>query len=143
VLGDAGEWDWLAPAQAHGAFPGARGTQRAPMQLRIQTESNSRAVIVVTGEVDSSNVDELHTTAVLSVADGMRDIAFDLSGVTFIDFTGLMTLASAHDDVLDRNGRMRIAGATPTLVRLFHVTGLDRVFAIEPQHANRRPRVVT
>jgi anti-anti-sigma factor len=113
------------------------------MELQIQTESNSSAVIVVTGEVDSSNVDELHTTAVLSAADGVTDVAFDLSGVTFIDFTGLMALASAHDDVLDRNGRLRIAGATPTLLRLFHLTGLDRVLAIEPQLADRLSGVTT
>lgn len=105
------------------------------MQLHIQTTDPTNVVIVVTGEIDLSNATELHTAAALGVADGRTDIAFDLSGVTFIDFTGLMTLASADDHARARNGRCRIVRATPTLVRLLHLTSLDRVLAIEPEFA--------
>lgn len=61
---------------------------------------------------------------------GHRALVIDLSEVEFIDSTGLSVLLSVLRRVTQANGRLALVCANPTVLRLFHVTSLDRTFDI-------------
>ena len=57
----------------------------------------------------------------------------DLSGVTFIDSTALGVLVSGAKRVRPRNGNLDIVCTDENIIRIFEITGLDRIFGIFPQ----------
>jgi anti-anti-sigma factor len=64
------------------------------------------------------------------LAGGATSLAFDLSGVSFMDSTGLGILANASDRTSELGGSVRVVGASPTVVRLLEVSRLDSVIEI-------------
>jgi anti-anti-sigma factor len=53
----------------------------------------------------------------------------DMTGVTFIDSSGLNMLARLNE----QHGQpLTLQGLKPTIVKLLHLTGLDALFAIAP-----------
>ncbi|WP_333738569.1 STAS domain-containing protein [Streptomyces sp. IBSBF 2806] len=90
-------------------------------------------VVSVHGEID----DDVH--AVLSQAllseDGaaapLRIVA-DLSGVTFIDSTGINVLLAAHQHASDAQGWLRLAGAQEPVAHVLRIVGLDTLIDFYP-----------
>ena len=56
----------------------------------------------------------------------------DLTGVEFIDSTGLSVLLNGLRRVTRVRGAMVLAFANPTVLRLFEITKLDSTFDIVP-----------
>ncbi|GAB2756483.1 STAS domain-containing protein [Streptomyces bullii] len=88
-------------------------------------------VVIVKGEVDH------HTTAPLRQAltppDGLtrpRTVA-DLSGVTFMDSSGINALIAAHQAHGDQ-GWLRLAGIQPSVQRVLQLVGVDTLIACYP-----------
>jgi anti-sigma B factor antagonist len=61
---------------------------------------------------------------------GNTALVLDLSGVEFIDSTGLSVLLTALRRLSQSDGSLALVCANPTVLRLFHVTSLDNTFAI-------------
>ena len=81
-------------------------------------QEGSHVRIVVRGELDIATVPQLEQHV---ASDGSADaVTLDLSGVTFIDSTGLRLLLEAHRSIGDR---LRIR-ASPACERLFEITGV-------------------
>jgi anti-sigma B factor antagonist len=57
-------------------------------------------------------------------------VIVDLSGVTFIDSTALGVLVSGAKRVRPRNGNLDIVCTDENIIRIFEITGLDRIFGI-------------
>ncbi|GAA2716574.1 MULTISPECIES: STAS domain-containing protein [Streptomyces] len=80
----------------------------------------------MSGELDMASADHWYEVAMAGVT-GQRVIV-DLSGVTFMDSTGLNVLIRVHQQ---RN--LLITGAVPAQVRrLFQITGAEAVFDFVP-----------
>ena len=64
----------------------------------------------------------------------MREIGpslvLDLSGVTFMDSTGLKVLLAVHQRAQLAGGRLVLAGATRSVQRVVSITGLDETFEV-------------
>jgi anti-sigma B factor antagonist len=60
---------------------------------------------------------------------GHRNIILDLSDVTFIDSSGLGALIATLK-VIGKDGEIIIAAAPPTVVVMFELTRMDRVFRL-------------
>lgn len=58
-----------------------------------------------------------------------RRAVIDLSDVEFVDSTGLGVLVSVLK-MMDAQGAIAVAGARPTVRRLFEITRLDRVLPL-------------
>ena len=66
--------------------------------------------------------------AVASIVDGGRSkVAVDLSGVEFIDSSGLGVLIGGLKTARQAGGDLRIAGATDAVRKVLSLTNLDRV----------------
>ena len=60
----------------------------------------------------------------------------DLSGVTFMDSTGINALVAAHHR-MPQDGELRVVGLRSNVQRVFEITGLDVLFT--PDGRRRRP----
>ncbi|MGW6891064.1 STAS domain-containing protein [Streptomyces chartreusis] len=89
-------------------------------------------VIALRGEIDHAVTGEL-TEALLSYGrvTPPRTVV-DLSGVTFMDSSGINALIAAHQGMSDAQGWLRIAGAQASVLRVLELVGLDQVIGCHP-----------
>ncbi|MFI9569617.1 STAS domain-containing protein [Streptomyces rishiriensis] len=89
-------------------------------------------VVTVRGEIDHAVAKEL-TEALLSHGSVTPPrTVVDLSGVTFMDSSGINTLIAAHQSISDAQGWLRISDAQPSVLRLLELVGLDQVIGCHP-----------
>lgn len=101
------------------------------MDLGIDvTDRGDWAVLSVTGEIDVATAPQLREELVELVADGRNRIVVDLSGVDFLDSTGLGVLVGGLKRVRTHDGELSLACAQPRVRRVFEITGLTQVFPI-------------
>lgn len=84
------------------------------------------AVVEVTGEFDLDSVDELKNVALDIFATGQPNLALDLSGVTFVDSTGLGAIVDIANHSRERNGSFALVNPSPQAMRVIQLTALDR-----------------
>ena len=86
-------------------------------------------VVRLQGEIDLYNTSALKEALAEALERGPRRLVVDLSGVTFIDSTGLGALVEAKQQLGGADG---LALAAPGLEarRALQISGLDRVFAV-------------
>jgi anti-sigma B factor antagonist len=64
--------------------------------------------------------------------DGSNELMIDLSGVDFIDSSGLAVLVSGLKRTHSQDGSLALAGVKPNVMEVFKLTLLDRVFKFLP-----------
>jgi anti-anti-sigma factor len=107
--------------------------QSTPAQLRIFIrEREPTPILQLTGEVDMASVPLLRETYDEVCPKPACGLVVDLSGVTFLDSSGLAILLAIHEELQNRGTQLTILAPTPSVRRLFGITGLDSVFEIEP-----------
>lgn len=90
--------------------------------LVIETSRDAEnTVIAVSGEIDLATAPQLE--AAIAAVDDETVIA-DLTGVTFIDSTGLRVLIGAHEAANNAGGRFSIVVADGPVTKLFSITGV-------------------
>ncbi|MHB1340780.1 MAG: STAS domain-containing protein [Coriobacteriia bacterium] len=101
------------------------------MELDIAVERDGTTCrITVTGEVDVYTSPMLKAHIVDAVDDGCTDMIVDLEGVGFIDSSGLGVLVSGLRRVKERSGSMRLVCTKENILKIFRITGLDKVFPV-------------
>jgi anti-sigma B factor antagonist len=101
------------------------------MDLQLSTRrADGRAVISVGGEVDLETASQLGEHALDAVRDVSPHVALDLTGVTFMDSTGLKVLLSIQRRADLAGGSFAVAGATRSVRKILALTGLDQTFAL-------------
>lgn len=104
---------------------------------------HGRAIVYVTGEIDM-NVAERFGDAVRGAQGESTDVIVDLSGVSFIDSSGIRVLINARGALTD-GSRLRVVGPQRIPRRVFEVTGVaDLLLEEKPelrwtQVSSRRP----
>ena len=94
-----------------------------------ELDHGSWTVVQARGEVDVASSPALGH-ALETVGEQRRDVVVDLSGVTFIDSTGLGVLVQALNGANAAERRLRLVISDPNVRRVFEVTALDGVFSI-------------
>ncbi|MFF0001641.1 STAS domain-containing protein [Streptomyces avermitilis] len=90
-------------------------------------------VVTVQGEIDH-DVRELLSAALLS-GDGAAPpsrIVVDLSGVTFMDSSGINVFVAAHQAVSATGGWLRIAAAQKPVLHVLQLVGIDALIPCHP-----------
>ena len=75
---------------------------------------------------------ELEALVPQLMADGARNLVFDLSKMTRIDSTGIGRFIDTYGRLRQSGGQMRMAGAEGTVRDAFRLTRLDTVFPFYP-----------
>jgi anti-sigma B factor antagonist len=96
-----------------------------------RSDDDDVAIIGVVGYVDLSTVPELKAALERHDAPVLR---VDLSGVSFLDSSGLQVLLAAHKRARDGGRRLVLVAPSPTVRRLFEITGLDGELDVDDDH---------
>jgi len=104
------------------------------MALDLQHRDVQPATTVVTlsGKLLLGQSQKLATLVPELIANGHKNLVFDLKGVTHIDSTGIGRFIDTYTRLTKIGGKMRLAGATGAVRDTFHVTRLDTVFSFYP-----------
>ncbi len=96
-------------------------------RLRITTTIDERGwlVLAVAGEIDLATAPQL---ADCLVAATDRDVAVDLSEVTFLDSSGLSALVAGSRALAEGGHVLRTFGERDAIRRVLEISGLDAVF---------------
>jgi anti-sigma B factor antagonist len=94
--------------------------------LIIVTEHRGRrSVLNLLGELDLCNKDLLAGAIGSAVERGARMLVVDLSGLDFMDCSGLSVLVETGKQLAEGQGQLVITGSQPIVRRLFHLMDLD------------------
>ena len=85
---------------------------------------DGRVVVAARGEIDLATVGALDAAVARALASDARDLWIDLTGVEFIDSTGLTAIVRAHKGLNDGRRLVVICPPGPAR-RAFEVSGLD------------------
>jgi anti-sigma B factor antagonist len=101
------------------------------MELDIKTNKDgATCTISLEGEVDVYTAPKLKEELVALVQGGCTHLVIDLEHVGFIDSSGLGVLVSALRRVREKDGAVRIVCTRDSILKIFRITGLDKVFPI-------------
>lgn len=87
-------------------------------------------IIEVSGEIDVYTAPKLREVIVAAIDRGNSQLIVDIEKVAFLDSTGLGVLVGALKRVRADNGSLDIVCTSERLLRIFDITGLDRVFQL-------------
>lgn len=108
------------------------------MDLAVTTDRVPGGLLLaVTGEVDLHTAPTLRSALDSAVAEAGShgpDVVVDLSGVGFMDSTGLGELVGAHKALARGDGRLHLVPGSDRVARLLAITALDEVLEV---HADR------
>jgi anti-sigma B factor antagonist len=98
--------------------------------------SEGQALVVsLTGDVDLHRSAELQQSLLALVDKAPRVIVLDLSGVSYMDSSGVASLVKLLGHVRVRNIALKLCGLTARVRSMFEITRLDSVFSIHPSVA--------
>jgi anti-sigma B factor antagonist len=102
------------------------------MDLVVSAEKAGHTVLAISGEVDVHSAPGLRSRVGDLVDSGHRQLVLDLSGVEFLDSTGLSVLVVSQNRVREIGGVLTVVCSQERLLKLFRITGLDQVLTICP-----------
>ncbi|HEX6498805.1 MAG TPA: STAS domain-containing protein [Micromonosporaceae bacterium] len=101
------------------------------MELSLSTRTvDDRTVLEVGGEIDVYTAPQLREQLIAVVEGGARYVIVDLSRVDFLDSTGLGVLVGGLKRLRSVGGEFVLVCAHERLLKIFRITGLDRVFTL-------------
>lgn len=98
------------------------------------------ALLSVAGELDVFTTLQVHRQANDAVASGCADLRIDLSGVTFIDASGIRLLVQLRTTAAEHGGRLEIVAPSACVLRLLALLGLTDAFTLGPESPRARGR---
>jgi len=85
------------------------------------------------GEIDLHVSPRLQSSLARMIAKRPEHVVVDLSGVTFIDSSGLAVLINAMQDIKEYGGQFALAGINNNVRSIFETARLDQLFLIDPR----------
>lgn len=99
-------------------------------RLNVSRTDGPEPVLSVAGELDAYSAGALEE--LLSGRDTVGDVRVDLSGVTFIDSTGIRAIVRADNELRAAERALIIQAPSAAVMRILELTSLDERFRIEP-----------
>ncbi|MEN9646943.1 MAG: hypothetical protein RL238_3612 [Actinomycetota bacterium] len=87
-------------------------------------------VVALRGEIDASNAPAMSARLNELLASGQQNFVIDLSGVTFIDSSGISSIVHLFKRVRIGHGDVKLAAIRPEVLKVLTLIRLDRVFEI-------------
>ena len=106
-------------------------TEAPIFSLRVTEAGSGRAVVAVAGELDIAGAPQLLSAVASLARAGTGAIAIDLSGLTFIDSSGINALRSAVRSANARGVDAIIAAPSERVQRVLELVKLAQVLPLE------------
>jgi anti-sigma B factor antagonist len=84
-------------------------------------------VVAAPEEIDITNAPDLRSALQVAAADGHGTLVLDMTKTRFCDSSGIHTLLAAHKRAQSEGGELRLVIPDPSALRIFAITGVDRV----------------
>lgn len=85
-------------------------------------------VLTVAGEVDVYTSPKLRSALIEAAGEDCSVVVVDMDKVGFIDSSGLGVLVGALRRVREAGGDLRVVCSRESVIKIFRITGLDKVF---------------
>lgn len=102
------------------------------MEIQTQQPTAGLAVLRLDGRLNMVSAAQLRTCITETVDGGSLRVVVDLSGVEFMDSSGLGALIAGLKRARSQGGDLRITGVTQQVATVLSLTNLDRVLAAYP-----------
>ena len=101
------------------------------MAVETKQLESGVAVIVISGRLALGGETEKLSAALdkLLTVDS-KQIVFDISGLEYVDSSGVGTLVSCLTKLKKAGGQMKVAGANPRIRRIFSMTGVESMMSL-------------
>ena len=90
--------------------------EHSTLIVRIETELDQRAAAQIRGELDGLLHDPM-----------IRHLVLDLSGITFMDSSGIGLIIGRYKLLAKRGGSVSVKNANARVNRIFEMSGLYRI----------------
>jgi anti-sigma B factor antagonist len=98
--------------------------------IKTQQLADEAYVIALAGEVDLYTAPEFKQQLLEVIGRGATQVIVDFTSTTFIDSTTLGVLGGGVKRLRPADGRLSLVCSDANIVKIFEITGLDRVFDI-------------
>ena len=116
----------------HGRPPEPLSRGAAKPSIRTSVVHDDRVVVHLVGALDLYTVGVLREVLLDVIAAEFTDIVVVLTGVTFVDSTGLGVLVGAHKRLRSRGGRLQLVVDQESVLKVIRITALNHVFTLYP-----------
>ncbi|MFI0718977.1 STAS domain-containing protein [Streptomyces sp. NPDC021224] len=107
-------------------------------RLEVQVAfGDGRLILTLTGEVDLDSSSRLHQAVQEADAPWGTHVVADLSGVTFMDSTGVRALLACYERAREHGGTLSVIGAHGPIERVLHLSGVLSLFRSPPPGSTR------
>jgi anti-sigma B factor antagonist len=101
--------------------------------LKIETRTaGSETLIIVDGEIDLYSSPELRSAILNAVPEAESAVAVDLSGVGYMDSSGVATLVEGLRSAHDNGKRFAVVAPSTAVMKVLELARLDSVFEVRP-----------
>jgi anti-sigma B factor antagonist len=107
------------------------------LDITIRGDGTERTVHLE-GTCDLASAPQLREKLTELRPPAVKDLIVDVSGLEFIDSTGLGLLLGAMRRLRESGGSLSIAGATGGVLRVLEITDLDKVIPLFPDIESAR-----
>jgi len=104
------------------------------LSIKITTSHEGETVVFkLTGSLDLATSPSVRAALLEETGEGKKhDVIVDLTGLEFLDSTGLGALIGAQRRALENDSEVRLVVSEGPIARLLNITGLVRVFGVYP-----------
>ncbi|MBI2432090.1 MAG: STAS domain-containing protein [Candidatus Hydrogenedentes bacterium] len=103
------------------------------MALTLETHGQDEAQVVrAKGEVDLYSSPQLREAILKAVEVARHEAHVDLSGVPYMDSSGVATLVEGLKAANQRQKKFVVLAPSPSVMKVLHLSRLDTVFEIRP-----------
>jgi anti-anti-sigma factor len=104
----------------------------ASTQLRVTVREDAELLVVQPrGEIDMAAAPALYDQLLMATNECSQPVVIDLSGVTFMDSTGLDMMIRTQRLLSSKGLPLRIRNARDTVRRVFDITGTTALFDLD------------
>lgn len=89
-------------------------------------------VVEATGEIDITSIGPLRSSVDSLIESQDRKVAIDMSGIQFMDSTGLNLLIRTRQRLESAGGQLALIAPTPQVTRLLELAGVAKILDLVP-----------
>ena len=100
----------------------------ATIAIETQLDASGSAIVILSGELDASNVASLEAAMTSVTSRAPERVTFDLSALGFMDSSGIAVLINTAAKVSE----VHLRQPSPIIRRVLESTGLSSLLTVEP-----------
>jgi anti-sigma B factor antagonist len=101
------------------------------MPVETKQMDSGVAVITISGRLAlGGETEKLDAAVGKLLAQDIRSFVLDISGLDYVDSSGVGMLVSCLTRIKKADGNMKVAGANPRIRRIFSMTGVESMMSL-------------